>query len=85
MTAAGTGEEEEQLGSCCNLPVPQGPFCKKGMYCATALFYTIHSFLAKKTMNSKRARVHDTFDLYISKKENQTGAMIISEQWWLGF
>jgi len=38
MTAAGTGEEEEQLGSCCNFPFPQGPFCKKGMYCATVFF-----------------------------------------------
>jgi len=34
--AAGTGEEEEQLGSCCNFPIPQGPFCKKG--CTVLLF-----------------------------------------------
>ena len=46
--SAGTEEEDEQLGSCCNFPIPQGPFCKKGMYCATVLFYMIHSFLAKK-------------------------------------
>ena len=77
---AGTEEEEEQLGSCCNLPVPQGPFCKKrDVLCYCSLLYD--TFLSrKKTMNSKRARVHDTFDLYISKKENQTGAMIIISQ-----
>jgi len=44
--AAGTGEEE-QLGSCCNFPIPQGPFCKKkDVLCFCSLLYD--TFLSRK-------------------------------------
>ena len=46
------GKKMNSWGPVCIFSVSQGPFCKKEMYCATALFYMIHySFPAKKNNN----------------------------------